>query len=90
MKQIPTNAPNGVAFTITTHLNQTGATNLVSGGGWYPSTGVIVITDNEKADMLQQGRDGGEVHTKHRESCRHGQHVKTQGPAALPRSDSDI
>lgn len=50
MKQIPTNAPNGVAFTITTHINQTGATNLVSGGGWYPSTGVIVITDNETSD----------------------------------------
>lgn len=61
MKQIPTNAPCGIAFTITTHCNQTGAINLVSGGGWYPSTGVIVITD-EKTDsdkpLGRRGRNG--------------------------------
>lgn len=57
-----------------------------SGGGRQ----IKFVVINEKADMLQQGRDGGEVHTQHREPCRCGKHAEPQGPAALPRSDSDI
>lgn len=45
LKQIPTNAPNGVAFTLTAHQGGIAVQNLTQGGGYYPTTGVIVITD---------------------------------------------
>lgn len=45
MKQIPTNAPNGIAFALTAHQGGVTAKHLTSGGGYYPTTGVIVITN---------------------------------------------
>ena len=45
MRQIATNAPNGIAFALTAHQGGVTAKHLTSGGGYYPTTGIIVIID---------------------------------------------
>lgn len=47
MKQTPTNAPNGIAFALTAHQGGVTAKHLTSGGGYYPTTGIIVITNEQ-------------------------------------------
>lgn len=50
MRQIATNAPNGIAFTLTAHQGGMAVMNLTRGGGYYPTTGIIVITN--EADRI--------------------------------------
>ena len=55
MKQIPTNAPYGIAFALTAHQGGVTAKHLTSGGGYYPTTGIIVIIDEHtNPDKLSQ------------------------------------
>ena len=52
MKMKPINTTvDGCAFTITTRMPlQAGLTNLIGGGGHYPTTGVIEIHEDDKTN----------------------------------------
>ena len=60
MKIILTNTtPDGCAFALTTSLpDHAGLTNLVNGGGHYPSTGVMEIYEADTERPEEEFREG--------------------------------